>query len=72
MAQVAGITVERTLRGTPMYLRKNLNFVAIEENEKKDNLPCGYITLEDFRKQGLQMINELCDKYDIDKETCTE
>ena len=91
MTRLAGITVERTLKGIPTYvridLRKNPEFVpileerGIEINKKKVSSrnpaitgipPRGYVTLEDFREQGLQMINELCDKYGIDKKTCAE
>ena len=63
MAQAAGITLERTLRDVLMINKKKVTPKNLTITE---NLPRGYVTLENFREQGLQMINELCDKYDID------
>ena len=78
MAQIAGITVERTYEGTPTYVRINLrqhsDVIPFLERKGIDfskkitatSIPQEYVTLEVFREEGLQMINELCDKYGID------
>ena len=77
MAQVAGVQIEQTRQGIPVYgrvgllpressrvVQKEIKQKAIDPSKNPAVTgvpPRGYVTLEEFRRETKKMIDEYCD-----------